>query len=213
MNPIYTRTIIDIYHGDTVDLALLANNGVVGCIMKATQGAGYIDKTFLARRSQAESLGLLTGSYHFATGEDVELQVENWLLMAQPKDNEVMEFDWEPNPGGSSMTYEQACEFVSEVFRHTGRFPLLYGSSYLNELIPAAEDSILFKCPLSLASYNAVPKIPRGWDHYTLWQYTGDDQNQKINPHWFPGAGNALDVYQFDGALADLRAQWPFVRS
>ena len=204
----FTRTIIDIFHGDTVDLPLLANNGVCAVMMKATQGIIYTDPTYAVRRAQAASLGLLTGSYHFATGDDADVQVARWIETAIPSEKDALELDWEDN-GSNSASYEQVCEIVQEVFRQLGRYPLLYGSNFLQEKIPAG-DQILSKCPLSLASYTTTPKIPKGWSNYTLWQYTGDDQNAKISPHTFPGASNPLDVYQFDGTIDQLIAAWPF---
>lgn len=207
----FTRSIIDIYHGDSpVDLGLLANNGVVACMMKATQGVVGIDPMFKDRLAMARAVGLLAGSYHFATGEDPIKQAAHWLDVANPVPSDALELDWEKNPNGTTMSYAQACIFVAEMFRLTGRYPLLYGSNFLKEIIPPNDDSILFRCPLSLASYTSVPKLPRGWDHYTLWQYTGDGQNVSISPHTFPGATAPLDIYQFDGTIAELRAQWPF---
>jgi lysozyme len=207
---IYTRSIIDTYHGDTIDIPLLANNGVVAMMMKATQGISYVDPTYAQRRLDAQLYGLLTGSYHFATADDPKKQVEHWLQTAQFFGNkESFEFDWEDN-GNNSMSYTQACTFVQEFFNRMGFYPLIYGSNFLREKIPATGDSILFKCPLSLASYTMTANLPRGWDHYTLWQYTGDNANSHISPHWFPGASNPLDVYQFDNTVAELKNQWPF---
>jgi lysozyme len=206
----FTRTIIDTYRGDAVDIPLLANNGVSAILMKATQGLAYVDLTFAPRYVLAGANGLLRGSYHFATGDDPVKQVQHWFSIAMPGNSDALELDWEDNPQGSTATYDQVCRMVAEVQRLTGRYPLLYGSNFLREKIPAIGDSILFQCPLSLASYNRTPKLPRGWGKYTLWQYTGDDQNAAISPHTFPGASNALDIYQFDGTLEALRAQWPF---
>lgn len=188
----------------------MAQNGPVACILKATQGTSYVDPTFKSRIEQARAFGLLVGSYHFGDASDPIAQVDHWLSVANPGAKDVLEFDWEDNPGsGGTMSYDQACAFVAEVRLRTGRFPLIYGSRMLNEEIPEG-DSPLFDCPLSLASYNAVPKIPRGWKNYKIWQYTGDDANAKISPHTFPGAENPLDVYQFDGSVAELRNHWPF---
>jgi len=208
MPAMFTRCIIDTFHGDVVDIPLLANNGVVAMLMKATQGSSYVDPTFQDRHAAAQAAGLLTGSYHFADGSNPVVQVEHWLQTAQFfNQKEAYEFDWEDN-GMNTMTYAGACAFVAEFFKRMGRYPLIYGSNFLREKIPATGDSILFECPLSLASYNTNPVIPRGWSKYTLWQYT-DGQNG-VSPHTFPGASNPLDIYQFDGTIAQLKAAWPF---
>lgn len=205
----FCRLIPDAYHGDKLDIPLLANNGPVALILKSTQGISYTDPTFAARLTQARDVGLLVGSYHFADGTDPKQQVAHWLDVAMPRAKELVAFDWENNPSGRTMTYTQACVFVQEVHDRLGRWPMIYGSNLLKENIPAG-DSILFKCPLWLASYNATPKLPRGWPKYDLWQFTGDDQNKVVSPHWFPGAEAPLDISQFDGTIAELRNRWPF---
>lgn len=205
----FTRTIIDIYHGDQVDLPILANNGVSAVMMKATQGSFYVDPIFNSRWAQCQSLDVLRGAYHFADSSDPKAQVNHWLSIANPTDQDALELDWEDN-GGNSATYDEVCIMVQEIFNRLGRYPLLYGSNFLREKIPSSGDSILFKCPLSLASYNVTPRLPRGWTEYTLWQYTGDNQNAAISPHTFPGASNALDIYQFNNTIQNLRSQWPF---
>lgn len=206
---IYTRSITDLYHGDeSPDFALMANNGVTAAILKATQGTGYVDPTFLSRILQARAAGLLTGSYHFADSSNPIQQVGHWFDVATPGSKDLVELDWEDN-GAGSASYAQICAMVLEIFKRLGRYPLLYGSNFLREKIPSVGDSILFRCPLSLASYSSKPTLPRGWDRYTLWQYTGDDQGPN-QPHTFPGAKGALDVSQFDGTIEALRNQWPF---
>lgn len=204
---IFTRTIVDLYHGDTVDLPLMANNGVCGIIHKATQGSSITDSAFSTRRAVAASLGLLFGSYHFADNSDPAQQASHWLAVANPSEADVLSLDWEDN-GAHSMSYEQACAFVEAVLKIAGRYPMLYGSNFLHEKIPAG-DSILFKCPLWIASYNSAPKIPTGWAKAILWQYT-DGTNGPNNPKTFPGAGNPLDISQFDGTIDELIKAWPF---
>lgn len=207
----FCRLIPDAYHGDDLDVALLSNNGPVALILKATQGISYVDPQFASRIIQARDNGLLTGSYHFADGSDPRQQVAHWLGVVQPRANEVIAFDWENNPSGRTMSYAQACVFVQAVKDALGRWPMIYGSNLLKENIPAgAGNSILFNCPLWLASYTTVPTLPRGWTEYALWQYTGDDANAKITPHTFPGANAPLDISEFPGTVAQLRNRWPF---
>lgn len=209
MNDLYTASIIDIYHGDKVNIPLMAQNGVTACLLKATQGTGYIDPTFQERHAAATAYGLLTGSYHFMTGEDVGAQFNHWMQQAQFfSGKEAYAVDWESNSGGSTASYAQVCQMVQLFFERVGRYPLLYGSNFLHEKIPT-DDSILFKCPLWIAAYSSKPTIPIQWQKYTLWQYTGDGQSPN-KPNTFPGAGNYLDVSRFDGTIDELRAAWPF---
>lgn len=205
---IFTRTIVDLYHGDTVDLPLMANNGACGVIHKATQGSAIKDAAYATRRAVAAGLGLLFGSYHFADQSDPVAQVDHWLSVANPSEADVLALDWEEN-GGNTATISQVCQMVQRLFEVTKRYPLLYGSNMLQERIPTKGAEILFNCPLWIASYTASPKIPKGWDKYTLWQYTGDGQGP-VQPHIFPGAGNSLDISQFDGTIDELIKAWPF---
>jgi len=204
---IYTRTVIDAYHNDDIDIQMLANNGVVGIIHKATQGLTMRDDKFLARRLQARAMRMLVGAYHFADGSDPIKQAEAFLNFVNPTSDELVALDWETN-NSSQMTYEQACAFVQAVKNRLGRWPVIYGSNLLKEKITAT-DSVLFNCPLWLAQYANQPVLPRGWNDATLWQYTGDGQGPQ-NPKWFPGAGNQLDVNQFNGTISQLRNRWPF---
>jgi lysozyme len=213
---IFTRTIIDIYHEDDVDLDLLAQNGVSAVMCKATEGGTGLDPLFKPRIQKVLANGLLPGCYHFATAAPVTDQLANWFgavnaaVTAEDIPKLAWEFDLEDN-GSNTMSYDQACQFISGFRTLKGFAPLLYGSDLLFDFIDSHPgDTLLRSCPLSIASYNGEnrPKLPPGWDHFTLWQGTGDGAG--FSPHRFPGANNNLDVYQFDGTLAQLRAAWPF---
>src|SRR5438046_6860209 len=91
------NTIIDIYHGNNVDLQKAWNGGIVAIIHKATQGTGIRDSTYHDRRKQAKKLGFLWGAYHFSTGGSVSDQVANFLTYAKPGDDELISLDWEPS--------------------------------------------------------------------------------------------------------------------
>src|SRR4051812_47014670 len=93
------NTIIDIYHGNTVDLKKVKDGGIIAIIHKATQGTNIRDSQYHVRRKAAKDLGFLWGAYHFSTGGSVSDQVENFLTYARPEDDELISLDWEPSPG------------------------------------------------------------------------------------------------------------------
>ena len=73
------NTIIDIYHGNDIDLEQCFEGGIVAIIHKATQGATMRDSKYHQRRQRAKELGFLWGAYHFSTGGSVSDKVHNFL--------------------------------------------------------------------------------------------------------------------------------------
>lgn len=213
---IYTSTIIDCNHNDELNIPLVAQNGVTAIIHKASQGLTFKDDKYIERKQQAHDAGLLWGAYHFGNCKDAVTQANTFLQFAAPTDNDVIVLDWEPvdgDPSPNDMTYNGACDFVEEVHRLTGRYPMLYGSNFLFEKIPTHGDSVLAKCPLWLAAYNSNPTIPYSWKNYTLWQFTGDGTPASAKPRTFVGCNNKpdyFDVSRYNGTVEELRAAWPF---
>jgi lysozyme len=204
------NTIIDIYHGNSVDLEQAFEGGIVAIIHKATQGASVRDSKYHKRREAAKELGFLWGAYHFSTGGSVTDQVENFLSYAKPEDDELISLDWEPSDG-PDMTVEQARQFVQVIKDETGRWPLIYGGHLLRESVGHNPDQVLSNCPLWYARYGSSPiGIPAAiWPTYTLWQYTDGDVGPE--PHDTPGTTGA-DRNIFQGTIQELKSLWPFTR-
>jgi len=204
------NTIIDISHWeDPIDFNKVQNDGIIAVIAKATTGATGVDSTYAKYKAAAHATGLnfLWGSYHFATGADPEEQVDNYLSVTKPTATELVALDLEPNPQGATMSLSQARDFVGIFQSKTGRYPVLYGGSYLKEKLGNNPDPLLSKCALWIAQYGPVAVIPPVWPRYTFWQYT--DGNDGPQPHLVAGIGKC-DRNQFDGTEAEFRAQWPF---
>jgi Lyzozyme M1 (1,4-beta-N-acetylmuramidase) len=205
------NTIIDIFHGNSIDLKAARDGGIVAVIHKATQGSSFRDSRYHQRRERAKELGFLWGGYHFSTGGSVSDQVENFLTYARPEDDELISLDWEPSDG-PDMTLDQARHFVQMIKDETGRVPVVYGGHLLRESIGHRPDAVLSNCPLWYSRYASAPiGIPtQVWPTYTLWQYTDGDVGSQ--PHDTPGAGGGTDRNIFQGTLQQLRSQWPFTR-
>ncbi len=204
------NTIIDIYHGNSVDFQAVKAAGIVAVIHKATQGTSVRDSKYHARRKEAKDLGLLWGAYHFSTGASVTEQVENFLNYARPEADELISLDWEPSDG-PDMSISQARHFVQMIRDETGRWPVIYGGHLLRESIGHAADPILSNCPLWYARYaNSPMGIPtQVWQTYTLWQYTdGDSGPEPRSTHGCSGADRNI----FNGSADELGAAWPFTR-
>lgn len=200
--------VIDISHYQkTPPVAALNAAGIVAVIAKATQGRSNHDSTYHTKKNALKAAGIKWGSYHYSSGSDVLLQVENYLNYAQPEADELMVLDYEPSSSGPNMTYDQMVEFVKLIHHETGRYPAIYGGSLLRETLTGVTTSILSQCPLWYARYNSAPiGVPAIWSSWTLWQYT--DGNLGPTPHNVPGFG-ACDRDTYNGTRADLVANWP----
>lgn len=203
-----SNIIIDLsHHNGNVDLGRANATGIVGVIHKATQGSGFKDPKYAARRKQAQEAGLLWGSYHFATGADPVAQAKFFLSVAQPAPGELLVLDFEQQEvtHGNSMTLDQARAFVSTVQDATGIRPGLYGGAYLKQQLNGADDETLGTCWLWWAQYGPAPKIPPTWPDWTLWQYT--DGHHGNPPFEVDGIG-PCDRDQYQGTPGDLRTKW-----
>jgi lysozyme len=95
---------------------------------------------YTTNRNNAATAGLLWGAYHFATGGDGVAQAEHFLQTVGTFDNTLLVLDFEQNPSGTSMSLDDARNFVTHVNQVTGRFPGLYSGSYIKELLGSNQD-------------------------------------------------------------------------
>jgi lysozyme len=204
-----TDTIIDISHFQShIDFAKVAASGITAIIAKATQGSGIKDVTFDDHKNAARGT-FLWGSYHFGTGDDVQLQVQNYLKVAKPTASDLICLDFEANRNGPSMSLAQARDFVSLCQASLGRWPVLYAGHVLKEALGSHPDPVLANCPLWLAQYGPTAVLPPGWSTYTLWQFTDGSVGSKPLPGPIDGLG-LCDRDRFAGTPDELQQQWPF---
>lgn len=204
--PDYLNAMIDTSHWDRdVDFEAVAQSGVLGVIQKATQGQLDVDPTYATNRVKATQAGLLWGAYHFGTGDDGVRQAEHFLSVVDDPDNVLLALDFEQNPTGPSMDLEQARAFVTHIEAQTGRYPGLYGGSYLKSLIGAGSDPVLAQCWFWIAQYGPTPVVPPNWPTWTFWQYT--DGAYGPQPHTVPGIGRS-DRSFFNGPEEQFRKLW-----
>ena len=202
----YTDVIVDLsHHNGVVDLDLASQNGVIGVIQKATQGASYVDPTYAANFQAAQDAGLLWGAYHFGTGDDGVAQAEHFLTTVQPSADTLLVLDFEGNPQGPSMSIEDARAFLVHVQSETGRWPGIYGGYYLKQLLGSLADATFQQCWFWLSQYGPTPVVPPNWSSWTLWQYT--DGAMGVTPVAVPGIGFCDRNYYCDTA-DQLRLKW-----
>jgi lysozyme len=219
--------VIDISRGVTVsDFREVRRSNILGVIHKASEGGDYADSACAARRPQAESAGLLWGTYHFGTGAYSGVdQARFFLASSRPGPRTLLALDLEANDynPSNSMTLDQAEEFVRTVAGVTGRLPVVYvhpiwangdplpgsGLTFGARITP---DSILARCGLWVADYHDSPELPLAWaaKGWRLWQYAGDESASR--PAY--GATNIVkgvshcDRNLFNGDAAALSQFW-----
>lgn len=200
------NSVIDLsHHNGSVNLVQAAADGIVGVIHKATQGARFNDPAYATNKQKAADAGLLWGAYHFGDGTDAIAQADHFLDIVKPDDQTLIVLDFEENTAGASMTLEGARTFVNRVNDQVGRFPGLYGGSFLKHLLGQNLDPVLAGCWFWLAQYTDTPIVPKNWPSWTMWQYT--DGNNGPTPHEVQGVG-PCDRDQFNGNLQELQALW-----
>lgn len=218
--------VIDLFHGDVMfsevnrtdpisDYRSLGQFGIWGIIHKATQGLGVNDPTCTARTASARLAGLLTGKYHFNTGDTVQGQVNHFFDAAQPDAQTLMALDFEDNRA-SQMTLAQAVQFLQLGDERLGRPLWVYSGNRIKELIVDASSEVretFAKRKFWLCEYGPVAKMvdsvgkPLPWNAPTLWQRSGDGIGP--TPHSFPAIiTKGIDVNWYAGTIDQLKSDW-----
>ena len=195
--------VFDISHYETVsqNFTETAAAGIAAVILKATQGTGFVDPTFLSRVAEAKAAGLLVGAFHFLDGSNPAEQAAHFLTVAKSEGGvSLLAIDWEPYPA-SQASVMQAATAVASVHAATGMWPI----AYMSRFMLSAPNATLSKCPLWLAEYGSNPICPPGFSQWKLWQHTDGRVGSAVVP--VPGIG-PCDRSKFAGTVDQLRAWW-----
>lgn len=195
------NVVIDLSHFNAVtSFADVKQSGIVGVIHKATQGTGWTDPTYNSRKQQALAAGLWWGAYHFGTNDDGAAQAQYFLSQVNPGPQDLLALDFEENPS-SQMSIAQAEQFVTEVYKQTGRYPGFYSDALAGNLLGGNADSVLANCWFWRAQYSgSAPTVPPTWSTWTMWQYTSSGS---VN-----GIGGEVDRDTFNGDQNGLSHLW-----
>jgi lysozyme len=202
-------TVIDISHYENVsqDFAVVAASAINAVILKATQGIGFVDPTFLVRAAEASAAGLLVGAYHFLDGSDPFKQMAHFRKIVGVTGITWLSIDWEPYPQ-SQASQLHAEEAVSALRSHapqragdTGQWPVIY----MNRYMLAEPSPTLMNCALWLAEYGSRPICPPGFSSWKLWQHTDGNVGSSVVP--VPGIG-PCDRSKFAGTAQQLKQWW-----
>lgn len=232
--------VIDAYEYNSIDWnALASDKRIVAFINKASDGLpppyacsgdeeaiklckalwkrhAVARELFHTRRTVAKALGLEWGAYHLARPGNPVDQANNFIDFAEPAPEDLLALDIEDNDPDQWMSLDDAEEFVRQVHRRIGRFPILYtnGSTAKHIADNRYRYRLLSRLPLWYARYK--PDIdmhfPKGnWDSYALWQFSAQANcNSRRCPYRPPGTPLDIDVNVAPMAADELRTAWPF---
>jgi lysozyme len=149
----------------------LKNGGVVGVILKATEGTSFIDKTYKTRRQAALSAGLKLSTYHFFHG-NAEGEMAHYLKTVAPVQGERVCIDHE-----AGATLAQLVAAVKYIRAKRPDLPITIYSGHLikEQLGSAKNDYLAQNTSLWIAHYTkeAQPSWPEAtWPAWSLWQFT-----------------------------------------
>jgi GH25 family lysozyme M1 (1,4-beta-N-acetylmuramidase) len=188
----YPTNGIDVSHWEgTIDWSRVTGRARFAYV-KATEGVGYVSATFEQQYSGARSAGLYTGAYAFGRPDDpagARAEADFLLDHAQwQRDGRtlppMLDMEWPyKRHGGYVAKYPcyglspQAMvawigAFVDEVHRRTAGPTVIYTARDWWDRCTAGSSAFSAQ-PLFVASYNRTgPKMPEGWSHWTIWQYS-----------------------------------------
>ncbi|TGT68905.1 glycosyl hydrolase 25 family protein [bacterium M00.F.Ca.ET.159.01.1.1] len=232
--------VIDAYEYNSIDWQqLVTDKRIAGFINKASDGLpppyfcfgaeadvklckaqwkryAVTRELFQTRKVVAKALGLKWGAYHLARpGNPVE-QANNFVDFAEPAPDELMALDIEGIDPTQWMSLEDAEEFVRQVHRRLGRFPVLYVNGKTAQYIAdnRYQYRLLSRLPLWYARYKPDIDVhfPMGnWQGYALWQFSAQANCGRFRcPYRVPGTPNDIDVSVAPMSADKLREQWAF---
>lgn len=155
------------------DFAAVKASGITGVIIKATEGADYVNQFFHQAWADAKAAGLWCGAYHFSHPGTYSAEAEAAHFIAtvgpvlEPGDAVALDIEVE----GSASTNAFSLALATAVAKALGFPPMIY--SYPDFIEHWLTDKGLAAYPLWLASLtNVCPPSMPPWAYVTMWQNT-----------------------------------------
>ncbi|TDW19164.1 lysozyme [Kribbella kalugense] len=173
-------------HQGNVNWASYWSAGKKFAYVKATEGNYYTNPYFAQQYNGSYNVGMIRGSYHFATPNDSSGANQATYFLAHgggwSKDGKTLPgaLDIEYNPYGATCYGLSAAsmvawirDFANTYKARTGRDVPIYTN--LDWWSTCTGNSTAFNStnPLWVAKYASSPgTLPGGWPFHTIWQYT-----------------------------------------
>ena len=189
---------IDISHWQNFpDFKKVRAASVVACIMKATEGTGFIDPNRAQNYINATRAGIACCTYHWLKPGNAQEQIQFYLDTIDPVPGERMVIDYEED----GCTLDDLREAVQALLDDPRKPQVtVYSGHLLKEQLGDTRDGLLANhTDLWLAQYTTgEPSWPSAtYPHWTLWQYSEEGQVDGID-------GSEVDLNRFDGSDAEL---------
>ncbi len=172
--------VVDVASHQTVQQAITA--GADACIVKVSQGTGYVNPLCDQQYQLAKKNGLLLGVYHYAGGGNPAAEADYFLKHGAGYVGEaILILDWEEYQNAQYTNTNWARQFVNRVHEKTGVWCVLYGNRQdINYCMNLVND-----CGLWFAGYPTntqrdwnAPAFPYSitpWKNMLGWQYSAAD--------------------------------------
>jgi len=184
---------IDISHWQGFpDFAKVRAAGVIACVMKATEGASFIDPNRARNFSAATKAGIKCCTYHWLKPGNAGAQMAHFLKTVDPVPGERMVIDYEED-GCTLADLKEAVRALLDDPRDLQ--VTVYSGHLLKGQLGNTHDAFLSdNTDLWLAQYTTgLPVWPKNtYPLWTLWQYSESGKVDGID-------GSAVDLDRFNG--------------
>ncbi|MER7305472.1 lysozyme [Streptomyces griseoluteus] len=194
-------------HQGNVAWSTLWGAGTKWAYTKATEGTYYQNPYFTQQYDGPYSVGMIRGSYHFATPDTSSGKTQADYFVDHgggwSKDGKtlpgVLDIEW--NPYGASCYGKSKSamvswirDFLNRYQARTGRSAVIYTATNWWKDCTGDYSGFAASNPLWIARYASTPgTLPAGWSTHTMWQYTSSGKT-------------VGDHDKFNGSLTRLRA-------
>lgn len=186
------------HHNDVRSFDEIAASGVIGVILKASQGTSFEDPTYQQRSYEALKAGLKVASYHYLEGGDIAEQMRWFLEVVQPVEGERLVIDHEADASLEELV--QAVNILASD-PHDVEITVYSGHLIKEQLGDDYDETLAGLTSLWIAQYGcAMPSWPsKTWPTVALWQWSDSES--------CPGVNGPVDANHFNGT-ADACARW-----
>jgi lysozyme len=193
--------VIDVSHHNTIkDWSAIKNAGIVGVIIKATEGNGWHDPMVNPHYEGAKEAGLLVGFYHFLRSGNQVAAADTFCRIVMDNTDDYGPYLFAADHEDPKVSIDHLAEFLERVEENTGKPPIIYSGHVLKEQGGGSATVHGDKYKLWLAQYGSKAVLPDQWDSYWLWQYTDKGTLPGVEGHV------DLNACSVDDAL--LRGTW-----
>lgn len=194
--------IIDISHWQGFpDFAKVRAQGVIACIMKATEGTSFVDPALHVNSLNAQKNGIKCCTYHWLKPRkfaSATAQMKFYLQTVDPVPGERMIIDYEE----AGCVLSDLVEAVTVLKADPRKLQItVYSGNVLKEQLNTASGFLASNTDLWLAQYTmGTPSWPsKTYPKWALWQYSESGRMDGI-------VGSAVDLNRFDGTDEELLA-------